>query len=228
MSLLPQEAPKSKYSHSKQILTANGYDFYECVSAMQKEIRRCKEEEALFWALECGSTTVESSKGEMKNGEAWDYVWHRLSVTAAEEIGLVDIQAVMLVQSLRSAHAYRRDPQILSMAVLYLARSPKNREVNDYLAYVGNKRNKENWRIQVPDYAVDGHTYRGKMMGKNKLQEWWLSGRVIKNQKGVNRYFRAVFRYEGKRWGAEWVKAELDMIDMANKMEGIEHANDMV
>ena len=32
--------------------TVGGYDFYEVLSALQKSIRRCLEEDALFWASE--------------------------------------------------------------------------------------------------------------------------------------------------------------------------------
>ena len=32
--------------------TKNGYDFFEATSSFQKAIRRCDEDQALFWAVE--------------------------------------------------------------------------------------------------------------------------------------------------------------------------------
>jgi len=36
-------------------ITKNGYDLLETLSAIQKEIRRCKEYEAVYWAVELES-----------------------------------------------------------------------------------------------------------------------------------------------------------------------------
>ena len=36
-------------------ITPKGYDMFEVMSAMQKEIRRCKEYEAVYWATELES-----------------------------------------------------------------------------------------------------------------------------------------------------------------------------
>lgn len=209
-------------SHPNQIKTANGYDLYECISAMQKEIRRCNETQALYWAFEAGSVNLTTSDKAMKSEDAWDYVWHRLLVTASEEIGILDPQAVILTQSLSQAHRMRRDQQIIAMAVLYLARSPKNREVNDFVAYVHNKR-KEGWKLPMPDYAIDVHTYRGKSMGRGG-DYWWKEGRRINNAKGVNKYFKWIYESLGRKANPDWVDKEMKIIEEANKEAGYDWA----
>ena len=37
---------------SRPIWTANGYNLFDVISALQKAIRRAEEEEAMYWALE--------------------------------------------------------------------------------------------------------------------------------------------------------------------------------
>lgn len=54
-------------------LTKNGYRFGEVLSALQKDIRRGKEEEALFWALELCP-------------EFEDHLWSRLVIIAYEDV----------------------------------------------------------------------------------------------------------------------------------------------
>ena len=42
--------------------TKHGYDFYEVLSALQKEIRRGNEYEAMFWAVELESFNIKAFK----------------------------------------------------------------------------------------------------------------------------------------------------------------------
>jgi replication-associated recombination protein RarA len=56
-------------------LTRKGYYLDEVTSALQKEIRRCKEYEAVYWALELESFNYKA-------------LWNRLKVIASEDVGL--------------------------------------------------------------------------------------------------------------------------------------------
>ena len=62
-------------------------------------------------------------------------------------------------------------------AVLYLAMSPKSRIVDNLLSVVYN----DEERHEIPDYALDKHTYRGKKMGRG-LEHFLAEGAKLKNQ----------------------------------------------
>ena len=99
--------------------TPKGYDMHEVLSALQKEIRRCNEYEAVYWATE-----LESFNPEI--------LWKRLRVIASEDIGLADPHASLIVDVLEKQYygvAGKNDSSRLFLvhAVLYLARSSKSR-----------------------------------------------------------------------------------------------------
>jgi replication-associated recombination protein RarA len=68
--------------------TAGGYPFYEVASALQKEIRRGREEEAMYWALELA-------------GQYDDFLWRRLAIIASEDIGPADSTLAGLIETLQ-------------------------------------------------------------------------------------------------------------------------------
>jgi replication-associated recombination protein RarA len=139
-------------------ITPRGYDFYELLSALQKDIRRCNEYPALHWAIEL----------ESFNSKA---LWNRLKVIASEDIGVADSMASILIDTLERQYfdaEARKDSSkrlFLVHAILYLARAKKSRIVDDLLitAY-GNKNLGE--KLEIPDYALDNHTFKGRKMGR--------------------------------------------------------------
>ena len=70
------------------MITKNGYNLDEVVSALQKSIRRGMEEESLYWANELAV----SGYGQ--------YLWRRLGVTVSEDIGLAEPMAPVIISSL--------------------------------------------------------------------------------------------------------------------------------
>lgn len=143
--------------------TKSGYALDELVSALQKCIRRGMEEEALFFAY------------EMAEGYD-DYLWRRLLIIASEDIGIADNFAAVLVGQL---YANSRvvigsgkkqelaDSEQIAHAVLYLCRTQKNRYVDDYANYVALRRER-GWRPEIPDFALDQHTERGRELGRGE------------------------------------------------------------
>ena len=127
--------------------TPKGYDMLEVLSALQKEIRRGKEYEAVYWATEL----------ESFNHKA---LWNRLRVIASEDVGLADPLASLIVDVLEKQYydavARTNDSSRLFVvhAVLYLARAPKSRIVDSLLSVVY----KDEERLEIPDYALDMHT----------------------------------------------------------------------
>jgi MgsA AAA+ ATPase C terminal len=163
--------------------TPGGYVINEVTSAMQKAIRRGDVRGALFWAT------------ELELAGYGEYVWNRLKIIASEDVGLADPQAVILTRMLyenwservakekASARAAEREAlkdkrrkarPLARESVLYLihavwtlAAARKHRGVDHavMLFYIGSR---AAFAPEVPDYALDRHTDRGKRMGRGE------------------------------------------------------------
>jgi len=159
--------------------TEHGYDFYEVLSALQKEIRRGNEYEAVFWAVELESFNIKT-------------LWNRLRIIASEDIGLANPCAVIVVNMLKNNYfetqKLKGDPHRLFLvnAVLFLARSAKSRIIDDLLITVyGDIENKK--LLSIPDYALDKHTARGRAM-KRGFEHFIQKGSKLKNETIENPY----------------------------------------
>jgi len=170
--------------------TAGGYLLDEVVSCLQKAIRRCDEQAALFWALEMQAPSSENNPCGFAR-----YVWRRLCVIASEDVGLVNPNAAVLVNALaqsyeRITEGFKKPPTqaevCLSNAILYLARSPKSRECDDAAMWMGSQRAQGNM-LRVPDHALDCHTARGKRMGRT-VEHFYSEAARIENVQGRNAY----------------------------------------
>ena len=149
--------------------TIDGYNCAEAASAMQKCIRRGLERDALFWAT------------ELDRSNFGEYVWKRLRIIASEDIGLAQPSAVVTIRALydnwkdqRKKDDTRHAPERLFLvhAVMLLARAAKSRSVDHALVvfYEG-----ERPRREVPDFALDKHTARGRGR-KRGWDHWWQEG----------------------------------------------------
>ena len=149
------------------LTTARGYDFIEATSALQKEIRRGKEENALFWALELASKFDE-------------YLWSRLAIIASEDIGPADSSVAVLIHALDEQYwvIKKRTTKpaegiILSHAIIALCRAPKTRAADDLFYLTAQRIAADDLRLEVPEYALDFHTRRGKQKGRR--WDHWLN-----------------------------------------------------
>jgi len=168
MEQVKEEGKEKKLAKAEdeghQSYTKLGYNFDEVTSALQKTIRLGAEDEAIFWALELYNV-------------AMYYVWKRLEVIAAEDIGLADVDVVVKVSQLHAGWELAKktswwvSPHQLTLAVILMCRAPKSTEVEDHQSYV-MERMKQGWKLEMPDYAVDGHTKRGRVMGRGG-DNWW-------------------------------------------------------
>lgn len=168
--------------------TVNGYDFWEASSAFQKAIRRGDEEEALYWAVEFYD----------QGGSLTSYCWNRMFVMTSEDIGLANPQLPQQIVALHSIFEHFKkgknahEPEKLHFihAVLLLVRSPKSRLVDWALidAFKNHKPGRE-----VPDYALDKHTRRGKALGRG-FPHFFEEGAKLENhsiQEGEMKYLEA-------------------------------------
>jgi replication-associated recombination protein RarA len=160
--------------------TPRGYDIYELLSALQKDIRRGNEYEAVFWAAE-----LESFNPRM--------LWNRLRIIASEDIGIANSLAPLIIDALekeynsakeRGNDSYRL---FLTHAVLFLARSRKSRIVDDLLNVVYGEIQHEDKKLPIPDYALDMHTLRGKKMGRG-LEHFFSEGTKLNKEPYENPY----------------------------------------
>ena len=147
----------SKYD----ITTVNGYDFFECSSAMQKSIRQGLEDEAMFWAVELYVSNYA------------EYVWKRLRIISSEDIGLAEPNISANIWALYEMHkeqAKKKDdknePQrlFLTHAVLMLCRAQKSRLIDWTL--IDHWTCHKNKLRPIPDFAYDKHNEKGRKLGR--------------------------------------------------------------
>ncbi len=144
-----------KYS---DINTISGYKADEVISALQKEIRRGKFEEASFFALELLESDLENK------------LWERLQVIAVEDVA--DNECATQVRNLKLTYYELKDAKICDKfmqalkAVQILANAKKDRIISELYDYLKIKR-KEGYKISIPEYAIDKHTKKGKEQGKD-------------------------------------------------------------
>lgn len=152
--------------------TVNGLTADEVISMLQKAVRRGLEEDAVDAAYELYLTSREL-----------EYVmWRRLIMIAMEDIGFGDLQATVIVYTYYQAKdLFERDngdrQLTFIQAIRYLCRSPKERSSSYYQNLQMSKFDR-GYVMEVPDYALDKHTKRGKEMGRDTMYFYTDGDRV--------------------------------------------------
>ena len=144
----------------------SGYKFFELLSALQKDIRRGNEKQALRWAIEIAECFSEIA------------LWNKLRGIASEDIGLANSTAPSVIQTLENDYFDLKEtnnknkPERLPLvnAVVFLSSSLKSRIVDNLLNVVYEERDHENWNPPIPEYALDKHTLKWKQTGKSKQE----------------------------------------------------------
>jgi replication-associated recombination protein RarA len=155
--------------------TARGYSLAEVRSAVIKEIRRLRPDEAMFWTLEmleCGEQVARE-------------LWQDLRVFTLEDVGLASPDALVVVdhcQKLFDDLPKNDNRRLLAVAhaVYYLARSRKTRYANEALTVVLQSR-ADGARPDIPDYAVDLHTRRGRAVGRG-MEHYLTTAACLDNE----------------------------------------------
>jgi replication-associated recombination protein RarA len=156
------------------LTTPGGYRMDEVASALQKAIRRGDEAGALFWAT------------ELDQAGYGNYAWKRLRIIASEDVGIADSNAQVQVRALYDEwREMRRDVKeaahfgfftiFLLHAVVLLVRAPKSRYLDHVLTvyYEGDRPTRE-----VPDYALDKHTARGRQLRRGAEHFYDVGGHL--------------------------------------------------
>lgn len=141
--------------------TINGHEEGDVVSALQKSIRRGEAHDALYFAVDLDL----SGKG--------NWCWNRLLVMASEDVGLADPDVCVRIKTLYDTYQVFKKQKndhcperlMLIHAVLILAHANKSRLVDT--ALITHYGLHEQLYRDIPDYALDAHTRRGRMRLKN-------------------------------------------------------------
>lgn len=175
-----EETKLQKY-RGFELRTKSNLPLDQVVSGLQKAIRRGLEERALYFMQ------------EMIESGFVNYFWRRMSVVVLEDIGLSDPNAAILINSLAQMNERlnhrkeHRDTYCPGMAVLYLCRAKKSREVDYALDWIDTKRSL-GLKIEPNDVDLDCHTNKGRQ----KLRQ--LSGTIGKS---YDQLVDEKFYYEG-------------------------------
>jgi len=156
--------------------TTNGYNYFEAMSSFQKAIRRCDEDESVFWAIEFFESNLES------------HLWTRIFIIIQEDIGLAEPEMNMRIWSMKKSYDFlaEKRPKKISKRLAFLniiitlARAKKSRYIDmAYMKYwsLHQERAKNH---KIPEYAYDMHTYKGKKMGHG-IEHFYSEGAKINN-----------------------------------------------
>lgn len=175
------------------LYTAGGISLDEAASSLQKCIRRGMELEALYFAQELESRFAR-------------FLWRRLLVIAHEDIGIANPMAATFVRSCYDTYWLFRDEfnehngLVLVNAVLYLCRSPKSR-IADHLYSIIYQ---SPITFDVPDFALDKHTRRGKRMGR-EMDHFYIEGAVVEPNVGMDEYLQQAWEIDKAKQERPWL-----------------------
>ena len=141
--------------------TKHGLDADLVISALQKCIRRADADKAMRMAYELYIT---STFHEEK-------MWNRLLVISVEDIGFGNPYAPVFVKTmndLRKEYPYGDGdrPIFFLHAIRYLCMSKKERST-DHIKNIIMRESAKGIVPEIPDFAVDMHTIKGRAMGRD-------------------------------------------------------------
>ena len=147
------------YGHFLAQKTIRGFKLGEVMSALQKAIRRGDEKQAVCWAV------------EMDQSGFGTHLWSRLTVIVSEDVGLAWPEGPATIRALHEnwkdfqpKKGRKHSDRLWTLhAVMLLTRAPKSRRVDN--AIWATYAVEEPIVDEIPDYALDAHTARGKGMG---------------------------------------------------------------
>ena len=112
------EAKKTKEILGKKLFAGDPNSYYDCVSALQKSMRGSDVDASVYWLAR-----LLSQGAELKS------VARRILVTAAEDVGIADPQALVIANAAFNAAINLGMPEAripLAQAVVYIAKAPKS------------------------------------------------------------------------------------------------------
>lgn len=162
--------------------TRNNLAGDEVISALQKNIRRGNEKEACEFAYEMYITSPQFE----------EKMWRRLFAISVEDIGMGNPNAPIMINSLnqmRQTFQYNESDRAMFFihAIRFLCGSEKDRS-SDLLKNIVIKSFAMGYVPEIPDFALDKHTTRGKEMGRGSEQFLHEASKVIPQAEVDNDY----------------------------------------
>ncbi len=136
-----------------------GDDHYDTISALIKSLRGSDPDAAIYYALRL-----------LEAGEDPRFLFRRLLIFAAEDIGLADPRALLVAQAGAAAFEQVGRPEgdlILTEVVLYLATAPKSNTVLRTLNAARKAVLKGPW-TEIPQHLRDAHYAGARKLGRGK------------------------------------------------------------
>ncbi len=179
MSLPHQQDPWTR------VRTVHDLPADEVISALQKEIRRGHTENAALLAYEMLTTSAEME----------EYLWARLQVISVEDIGIGNVSAPVLIETLFQFHKRldrpRGDRYLFAIhAVRALCESQKERGSDFLLGWLMQAVDREGKLPEIPDYAIDMHTRRGQELGRDYAHFLNEASKVSPELPGADQTYR--------------------------------------
>lgn len=169
-----EETHNPKSQNRAWNITSTGKDLFEVVSTYQKAIRRGDEELALKACM------------DLFNSDKDQYAWERLMTVVSEDIGIANphlpsqVHALYGMSKVTKEKTKKHNGLNLIHAVLLCVRSKKSRIV-DEIACIDWKGSDEDRAYEIPDYALDLHTRKGKIK-KRDYVHFFEEGAKLENE----------------------------------------------
>ncbi len=135
----------------------NGTEHYDHASAFQKSLRGSDPDAAIYWLAKM-----------IAGGEDPKFIARRLVITAAEDVGLADPQALVIANSAADTVERIGLPEAripLAMAVIYIAKAPKDNSAIQAIDAALNDIEHKGKSFPVPDHLKDSHYKDAKKYG---------------------------------------------------------------
>ena len=164
---------------------------FEAMSAMQKSIRRNDVEKAYYFALK-----LEDFNPKM--------LWNRLQIIVSEDIGRANPSLpatfdVLMRWYFDDLKKGGKGTLYLSHVISLMATGDKCRDADNLIAAVKERECYEDYEIEIPDYALDMHTLRGKKMGRG-IDFWWDDACYLENDVSYPKITAEAKRIEKTYW----------------------------
>jgi len=212
----------------------NGYKFDEVASALQKCVRRGLEFDACYFAAIFYKSGFRG------------YLSRRLQVIAHEDIGIANPQALILANQLYLDEIYKQKDKeryqktklsgdgLLSFinVVIIMCRGEKTRMGDELVNILQDGIDKGDLRLEVPEYAIDPHTDKGKEIwgrwesgtlkeSQTRIKNWFDSWSLLVNEwKGFNPYHEILKRLWGYYSGDTPIK-DTHYVNVAEQLRDI-------
>jgi putative ATPase len=216
MIRVTMEAAEESIQKRAVLYDRDGDYHYDAASAFIKSVRGSDPDATLYWLARM-----------VYAGEDPRFIFRRLLISAAEDVGLADPGAIGIVESCAASYERIGLPEgqfHLALAALYLATAPKS---NSCLAYFDALAAVESERAEVPDHLKDanrdaeGLGHGAGYLYPHAFRTHWTSQQYMPSSlKGAMFYQPGVLGYEANVRDdvlrrrdavlAAWLSGELD------------------